>query len=132
MANQTKTICMQNVLLTKINEQTFKTFTMSDILLILVSSSGFVDEPGRVYILMSKAAFFMDKYCYSDNFIGELLSKIEKQNWGIQNVYLCDNVCVNPKIHTPFMKALCAENIRDFWFQTAIDIYRDKKWKKYL
>ena len=131
MANQTKTICIRDVQFQKINEQVFNSLKLSDILLILVSSSGMIDKPGRVYIFMPKSAFFMDKYCYGNNFIGELLSRIEQQNWGIQNVYLCDNVCVNPKIYIPFMRAVCARNIRDYWFQTAIDVYRDKKWKKY-
>ena len=48
-----------------------------------------------------------------------------KKNWKIINMYFYDYLVINPEIYDSFMKELCAKNIRDFWFETAIDIYKN-------
>jgi hypothetical protein len=40
-------------------------------------------------------------------------------------MYFYDYLVINPEIYDSFMKELCAKNIRDFWFETAIDMYRN-------
>ena len=79
---------------------------------------------GRIYVFTSNGAFFMNKSDYGDDFINNTL--IYLGDWNLINVYFCDFLIINPKIYDSFVSELCKRNINDFWFQTAMEIYKDK------
>lgn len=120
-----KTFNMCGVDFQKITEQTFKKINFSELQFFIISQSGAIDTAGNIYIFTRDNAFFMNKNGYSKNFIDNIFVVLSE--WNIINLYLCDFLVINPKIYNSFVSELCSKNIRDFWFETAIDIY--KSWK---
>lgn len=118
-------ITIRHVKFQKINEQIFKNINLSNIKFFMILQSGLIDTAGNIYVFADDCAFFMTKHGYKDNFIDKFLSIMNKNNWKIINMYFCDFLVINPEIYDSFMKELCAKNIRDFWFETAIDIYKN-------
>lgn len=116
-------ITIRHVKFQKINEQIFKNINLSNIKFFMILQSGLIDTPGNIYIFTTNGAFFLTKT--KDNFIDKFLSIMNKNNWKIINLYFCDFLVINPEIYDSFMKELCAKNIRDFWFETAIDMYKN-------
>ena len=116
-------ITLRNVQFQKITEQNLKDINMSNIQYFFVSQSGAIDISGNIYFFTSNGAFFMTKTDYQKKFIDKFLSKTNVQKWKKINLYFCDFLIINPKIYDFFIKELCAKNIRDFWFETAIDIF---------
>ncbi|MBQ6110599.1 MAG: hypothetical protein IJL05_04420 [Alphaproteobacteria bacterium] len=121
MKHQNDTICIRNVWFQEITEQTFHKINISDLQFFLISQSGVIDKPGNIYFFTSDGAFFMNQNDYKDGFINKLLSIVPE--WNLVNIYFCDFLIINPKIYNSFVTQLCTTNIRDFWFETAIDIY---------
>ncbi|MBO7042720.1 MAG: hypothetical protein J6W08_02520 [Alphaproteobacteria bacterium] len=117
-------ICIKGVTFKRINEDLFKEIDPNTILFFMISQSGLVDRRGTIYIFTKSAAFFMDREDYGDGFIDRLLLSVEE--WDLINVYFCDLLIIDPKIYNTFARELCARNIRDFWFETATCVYRDK------
>ena len=119
------TICIRGVNFQKINETNLKKIDVSNLLFIMISQSGMVDIRGNIYFFTPTAAFFWTKDDYDDDFVDALLLYVK--DWNMINVYFCDFLLISPTIYDSFVRKLCARNIRDFWFETAIDIY--KSWK---
>ena len=117
-------ICIKGVTFKRINEDLFKEIDPNTILFFMISQSGLVDRRGTIYIFTKSAAFFMDREDYGDGLIDRLLLSVEE--WDLINVYFCDLLIIDPKIYNTFARELCARNIRDFWFETATCVYRDK------
>lgn len=117
------TICIRNLEFQKITEQQFSTIDMCDVKFFILLQSGLIDTPGNIYIFTTNGAFFLTKT--KDNFIDKFLSMMDSKNWKKINLYFCDFLVINPEIYDSFMKELCAKNIRDFWFETAIDMYKN-------
>ena len=123
------TVCLRNVIFHKINKQTFDTINTSDLQFFIVLRSGLIDTSGNMYFFTSDSAFFMHEHkdiCdFADSF---LLKKIPGQ-WKKINLYFCDDLFIREEIYDSFVHELCARNIRDFWFQTTIDIFKDKAFR---
>ncbi len=119
-----KSICIKGVTFKRISEKSFKKIDTSNILFFMISQSGAIDRRGTIYIFTPTAAFFMDKEDYSDGFTDEFFLSIVK--WKSINVYFCDFLIIKPKIYDEFVHELCTRNLRSFWFETAIDVYKDK------
>ena len=114
------TIHIRNVCFQKITEDSFKKINLSDLQFFIVSQSGVIDTPGNIYLFTSNNAFFMDKNGYNNGFIDNFLSKF--LDWNLINLYFCDFLIIKPEIYNSLVKKLCARNIRDFWFETSIDL----------
>lgn len=119
-----KSICVQGIVFKRITECAFKKIGLSNILFFMISQSGAIDRCGIIYLFTKTDCFFMDKQDYSDGFIDEVLLSVS--NWNLTNVYFCDFLVVNPAIYDSFVYELCARNLRYFWFDTAIDVYKEK------
>lgn len=117
-------ICIQGVIFERINEKSFKKIDLSNILFFMISQSGAIDRRGIIYFFTSTATFFMDKEDYNNDFIDKLL--LSMSEWNLINLYFCDFLIINPKIYYAFVHELCIRNSRYFWFETAIDVYKDK------
>ena len=117
-------ICIQGVTFKRINEKSFAKINLSNMLFFMMSQSGAIDRRGIIYLFAPTATFFMNKEDYNDGFIDKLLLSVSK--WNLVNVYFCDFLIVRPDIYDSFAHELCARNIRDFWFETAIDVYKSK------
>lgn len=115
-----KSVCFQ-----KITQKTFQKINLSDLKFFIISRSGMIDTPGNIYFFISDKAFYMNKADYHDDFINEILSKTKDKKWKKINLYFCDDLIINPIISDSFTATLYAKNIRDFWFETAIEIYKD-------
>ena len=126
MKQHANTICIRNVQFQKINEQVFNNINLSDLKFFIILRSGLIDKPGNLYFFSSTEAFFINTYAYKNNLIENFLSRINKSNWYKINLYFCDDLFINTQIHDFFIHELCTRNIRDFWFETAIDMYKDK------
>lgn len=126
MPNHKNTICLRNVEFQIINQKTFDTVNIEDIKYFFISASGLIDTPGNTYIFTSDGAFFMSKSGYSNDFINRFLIIFGKKQWQKLNLFFCDFLFIAPEIYDSFVRELCARNIRDFWFETMIDIFRDK------
>lgn len=124
-----KTICLRGVNFQKITEQTFDKINLSELKFFFISRSGIIDTPGKIYFFTSDGAFIMYTNAYGTHFIEERLSFIYDQEWNIINLCFCDFLFINPKIYKSFVTELCSRNIRDFWFETTIDIYKDRAWE---
>jgi hypothetical protein len=112
----------------RINSQKLITMNIPDIKFMIISRSGKIDTPGNVYVFTHTKAFLMHKNEYSDDFLNKFVSILDNAKWKKINLYFCDDLIINPSIYDYFTKELCARNIRDFWFQTSIDIF--KNWVK--
>ena len=119
-----KSVCIQGVNFKRINENSFKQMDVSDILFFMISQSGAVDGRGIVYFCTPTAAFYMNKNDYRIDFIDNLLLYLK--DWNLINIYFCDFLIINPKIYDFLVHELCLRNSLYFWFDTAIDVYRDK------
>ena len=119
-----KSVCVQGVVFKKITECDFKKMGLSNILFFMISQSGAIDRCGIIYIFTKTDTFFVDKQDYNDGFIDELLLSVS--NWNLINVYFCDFLVINPEIYDSFVRELCVRNLRYFWFETAIDVYKSK------
>lgn len=117
-------ICIKGVTFKRINEDLFKEIDPKTILFFMISQSGLVDRRGTIYVFTKSAAFFMERGDYTEGFIDRLWLSVAE--WDLINVYFCDLLIIDPKIYNPFARELCARNIRDFWFETATCVYRDK------
>ena len=124
MKRQANTVCIQNVIFHKINKQTFDKINIPDLQFFIISRSGLIDKPGNMYFFTSTKAFFINQSKNTDNFLSTKIPGF----WNKINLYFCDDLFINPKIYDSFARELCTRNIRDFWFQTAIDIFKDKTW----
>lgn len=113
---------IKGVYFQKIEQSVFNKLDLSKLQFCIVSQSGVIDAPGNIYLFMSDGAFVIEKN--GKRFIENLLSKYSK--WKKINLYFCDYLIINPKIYDSFTTELFTKNIRDFWFETAIDIYKDK------
>ena len=113
---------IKDVYFQNITEQTFNKLDLSNLQFFMVSQSGVIDVLGNIYLFMIDGAFVIEK-C-DNNFTEKLLSTFSK--WEKINLYFCDFLIINPKISDSFIPELYARNIRDFWFETAVEIYRDK------
>ena len=129
MKNQKDTTDIKTIQFTKITEQSFDKINLSDLKYFIISRSGLIDTPGNIYFFTSKNAFLMNKCGYQKDFIDKFLSKINIQNWEKINLYFCDDLFINIEIYDSFIKELCAKNIRDFWFETALDIFKNRAFK---
>ena len=118
------TICIRDVNFQKTSEQTFKKTHISKLLFFIISQSGAIDAPGNIYFFTSDKAYFMSSNEYTNEFIDKILENTKE--WNLINLYFCDYLIINPKIYNSFVKELCARNIRDYWFDSAIDIYKNK------
>ena len=119
-----KTICVQGVTFKRINEKTFKKIDPSNVLFFMISQSGVIDRRGIIYLFTKTECFYMYKKHYREGFIDNILLSVS--NWNLINVYFCDFLVINPAIYEPFVRELCARNLRYFWFDTAIDVYKEK------
>ena len=124
MKNPDDAIYIKNVRFQKINEKTFDNLNISKLQFFIILRSGVIDTAGNIYFFMSDGAFFMTQNEYSDDFIDKILSFVSE--WKKINLYFCDDLFINPKIYDSFVKKLYTTNIRDYWFETAIDIYKNK------
>ena len=120
-------ICIKGVTFKRINEDLFKEIDPKTILFFMISQSGLVDRRGTIYVFTKSAAFFMDRGDYTEGFIDRLLLSVAE--WDLINVYFCDFLIINPKVYDSFVCELRNRNIRDYWFQSAIEIYRDGYFK---
>lgn len=118
-------ICIQNVRFRKITEKSFHKMKLSNLKFFIVSRSGVIDNIGNIYFFTSDGAFVMDKNGYSYDFIENFVST--RKQWKKINLYFCDDLIINPEIYDDFTKKLYATNIRDYWFETAIEIYKNQK-----
>lgn len=124
LGNMEKYICIKGVTFKRITEKSLKKTDITNMLFFMISQSGAIDRCGTVYFFTPTASFFMDKEDYTDGFINKILSYVSK--WKMINVYFCDFLVINPKIYDSFVHELCIQNTRYFWFETAIEVYRDK------
>lgn len=129
MRNPTNTICIRNVNFKKIYQPTLDDIKILNIKYFFISASGLIDTPGNIYIFSSVGAFFMNKTGYSNNFIDRFLQISGKKHWRKINLYFCDFLFIAPEIYDSFVRELCARNIRDFWFETTIDIFKEQFFK---
>ncbi len=119
-----KSVCVQGVVFKRITECFFEKMDLSNILFFMISQSGVFDRCGTIYFFTKTDTFFMNKQDYNDGFIDELLLSVSK--WNLINVYFCDFLVINPEIYDSFVGELSARNLRYFWFETAIDVYKSK------
>ena len=126
MKRQTNTIYLRNVQFTKITKKTFDKINIPDLQFFIISRSGLIDTPGNMYFFTSTNAFFMHERKDIDNFVDTFLSTKIPGLWQKINLYFCDFLFIAPEIHDSFVRELCARNIRDFWFETMIDIFKDQ------
>lgn len=115
-------ICIKNLDFQQITESAFKQINLSDVLFFVLSQSGGIDAVGNIYFFTTNGAFFMDKNKYGTKFIDFLFSI----KWRRINLYFCDFLIINPKIYDLFVCNLTEKNIRDFWFESAIEIYKER------
>ena len=120
------TIYLHGLRFQKINERDLRTITAQNLEFLFVSSSGLIADSGHVYLFTSDGVFYIKKSIYNNSVIDKYLPFIYNDEWGVINLYFCDLLIINPAIYDGFVQKLCAKNIRDFWFQTAIDIYKSK------
>lgn len=113
-------ICIRNLQFQSITKKALTKINLSDIKFFIVLRSGLVYKPGNTYIFTSNGAFFIN------NTTDDFLSTIIPQTWNKINLYFCDDLIINPKIYNSFIHKLCTKNIRDFWFETAIDIFKNR------
>ena len=118
-------IDIQNVRFYTVTEKTFNKIKLSNLQFFIISRSGVVDDAGNVYFFTSDGAFVMYENGYSYDFIENFVST--RKQWKKINLYFCDDLIITPDICDDFLKKLYATNIRDYWFETAIDMY--KNWK---
>lgn len=121
-------VCIKGVSFKRIDENFFKEIDMSNMLFFMISQSGSIDRRGTIYFFTTTETFFMDREDYNDGFVDKLLSYVP--DWFLINVYFCDFVIINPKIYDSFVRELCARNLRYYWFETAMEVYRDKYCKQ--
>lgn len=119
-------ICLRGIKFKKIREQDWRKINTQNLEFLFISSSGFISDAGYVYLFTSNGAFYIKKSVYNNSFIDKYLPFIYDDEWNVINLYFCDLLIINPEIYNSFVSELCAKNIRDFWFQTAIDIYKYK------
>jgi len=115
-------IDIQGVRFYTVTEKTFNKINLSNLQFFIISRSGVVDDAGNVYFFTSDGAFVMYKNGYCYDFIEKFIAA--RKRWKKINLYFCDDLIINPEIYDDFTKQLYATNIRDYWFETAIDIYR--------
>ena len=118
-------ISVFNVDFKRISQSDFYKIDFSKLKFFIVSQSGGIDTPGNIYFFCDDGAFFMNKSCYGDNFINKILLKFG--DWNLINLHLCDFIIIKPDIYQSFVRELCSRNIRDFWFRTTFDIYKECK-----
>ena len=121
-----KSVWINGVEFKSIKESSFKKI-VSDLQFFMVSQSGEIEVPGNIYFFTNTGAWFMKKEGYADDFIDKLLSKFS--DWHLINLCFFDFLIINPKIYDSLIKEISAKNIRDYWFETAIGVYKDKYWK---
>ena len=95
-----------------------------NMLFFMISQSGALDRRGTIYFFTPTGAYFMEREDYTAEFKDELF--IFTSEWNLVNAYFCDFLIIRPDIYDSFIHELCAKNIRDFWFDTAIEVYRNK------
>ena len=122
MKHTENTIYIRNVCFQKITEQAFQNMNVSNLKFVIILQSDAIDTSGNIYFFTSDGAFFMEKSDYNDVFIDKLVSITS--DWNMINLYFCDFLIIKPTIYDYFVQELCSRNIRDFWFETAIDIYK--------
>ena len=122
--NMSNTVCINGLIFQRISKNFFKKLELSNLLFIMISQSGVVDIRGNIYFFTPTETFVLTKDDYGDDFVDELLSYVK--SWNLINVYFCDFIIINPDIYDSFVRELCAKNQSYFWFQTAIDVYKDK------
>ena len=122
--NMSNTVRIKGIDFQKINERYLKKANLSNLLFVMVSQSGAIDRRGTVYFFTLTSAFILDKGDYGDYFIDDLF--LYTKDWNLINVYFCDFIIINPDIYDSFVHELCARNQPYFWFQTAIDVYKNK------
>lgn len=110
----------------RITEQDLHKINQENLMFLFVSSSGVVADSGYIYLFSSGGAFYIKNAIYFESFINKYFSFIYDNTWREINLYFCDLLIINPKIYDSFVLDLCSRNIRDYWFQSAIEIYRDK------
>lgn len=96
----------------------------SNMLFFMISQSGAIDRRGTIYFFTPSGAYFMEREDYNDNFINELY--IFASEWNMVNAYFCDFLIIRPDIYNSFVRELCTRNQPYFWFQTAIDVYKNE------
>lgn len=117
-------ICTKGITFKRIDEKYFKNIDLSSMLFFMISQSGAIDRRGTIYFFTKTDAFFMDREDYNDGFIDKLLLSVPE--WNLINAYFCDFLVINPDIYDSFARELCARNQPFFWFETAIEVYRNK------
>lgn len=80
-----------------------------NMLFFMISQSGSLDRRGTIYFFTPTGAYFMEREDYTAEFKDELFILI-----------------IRPDIYDSFIHELCAKTIRDFWFDTAIEVYENK------
>lgn len=110
----------------KISEQDLCKINSKNLMFLFVSSSGVIADRGYIYLCSDVGTFYIKNAICFESFINKYFSFVYDDGWQQINLYFCDLLIINPKIYGSFVHELCNRNIRDFWFQGAIEIYRDK------
>lgn len=118
------TVCIKGINFKKISENYFKKADLSNLLFVMLSQSGAIDRRGTVYLFTPTDAFVMYREDYYDGFIDNMFLLLKE--WNLVNVYFCDFLIINPDIYDSFVQKLCALNQPYFWFDTAIEVYKNE------
>ncbi len=124
-----KSISMNGVIFQKISEQDLHKISHQKLMFLFVSSSGVMADCGYVYLFSDDGAFYIKNNICFESFINKYFPFVCDNGWGWINVYFCDFLIINPKVYDSFVCELRNRNIRDYWFQSAIEIYRDGYFK---
>ncbi len=117
-------ICIKGVNFQRTTPGAVRNDISSKMLFFMISQSGALDRRGTIYFFTPTGAYFMELEDYTAEFKDELF--IFTSEWNLVNAYFCDFLIIRPDVYDSFIHELCAKNIRDFWFDTAIEIYRNK------
>ena len=118
------TISISGVKFQRTTPKAIRNDISSNLLFFMISQSGALDRRGTIYFFTPTGAYFMEREDYANEFKDELFTFAAE--WNLINAYFCDFLIIRPDIYDSFVHELCAKNIRDFWFDTAIEIYRNK------
>jgi len=118
------TISISGVKFQRTTPKAIRNDISSNLLFFMISQSGALDRRGTIYFFTPTGAYFMEREDYANEFKDELF--LFAAEWNLINAYFCDFLIIRPDIYDSFVHELCAKNIRDFWFDTAIEIYRNK------
>ena len=117
-------ICIKGVNFQRTTPGVVRKDISSNLLFFMISQSGALDRRGTIYFFTDGDTFFMDREDYADGFTDELF--LFASEWNLVNAYFCDFLVFRPDIYDSFVRELCARNQPYFWFDTAIEVYKNK------